>query len=179
MITTAGWRVHPATAATTCFRLFCLQHEGGPWPLARALADLAGLGVRPSERFRSLGAGRGHPLLHSQECSWEGITIHLEARAGGEAALELPAGDELVGSVDEDSLWRLVDVFAAAVDARHGALTDGEAADPALPESDAAWRRRLRHHLGVLIPAYAGVEWGAEAAPYRLLERSRLLVVLR
>ena len=179
------WRVHIPTVDETCVRVRCRQPAGtGPWPVSRALAELSRLGVRPSDRFRSLGSGRGQPLIHAQEATWRGLAVHLESvtTSGGrvvEAALALPAMDEVVGGVDEDSWWELVDTFAAAVDAVHGALVDGEPVDlePAVSARD--WRRRVADHVGLLLPARAEVAWEASASPYTALPLSGLSVVLR
>jgi hypothetical protein len=179
------WRVHIPTVEESCVRVRCRQAAGsGPWPLTTALVELARLGVRPTERFRSLGTGRGRPLVHSQEAEWRGLTVHLESvvTSGGgvvEAALALPGMDEVVVCVDEDPWWELVDAFAAAVDATHGALVDGEPVDLTPAATEAGWRRRLGDHLGLLLPEGTEVEWGCTATVYATLPASGLEVILR
>ena len=179
------WRVHIPTVEESCVRVRCRRPAGsGPWPLSSALTELGRLGLRPTERFRSLGRGRGQPLLHSQEAEWRGLDVHLElvVSSGGEvveAALALPGMDEVVRRVGEDEWWELVDLFAAAVDAAHGALVDGEPLDlePAGPALD--WRRRIGDHLALLLPAALGAESGPAAFAYTTLPASELSVLLR
>jgi hypothetical protein len=179
------WRVHIPTVEESCVRVRCRQAAGtGPWPLSTALTELGRLGVRATERFRSLGSGRGQPLIHSQEAAWRGLAVHLESlvSSGGavvEAALALPAMDEVVRSVDEDSWWDLVDAFAAAVDAVHGALVDGEPLDLGPPDSAREWRRRAGDHLALLVPEGVELDWEPAASAYTALPLSRLTVVLR
>jgi hypothetical protein len=180
-----AWGVHIPTVAETCVRLRCEGEAGaGPWPLARALVELGRLGLRPTERFRSLGRGRGQPLLHSQEASWRGLDVHLvsavtEAGRTVEAALALPGMDEVVQSADEPSWWELADTFAAAVGGRHGALSDGEPVEMEEAVGMAEWRRRLGRHIGLLVPetVAAGISpWGDL---YTRLPMSGLTVILR
>jgi len=179
------WRVHIPTVEESCVRLRCRRPAGaGPWPLSSALTELGRLGLRATERFRSLGSGRGQPLIHSQEASWRGLAVHLESvvTSGGgvvEAALALPGMDEVVTRVAEDAWWELVDVFAAAVDGAHGALVDGEPVDLTPPASPLGWRRRIGDHLGLLVPAAREAEWVPAASRYMTLPSSRLAVVLR
>jgi hypothetical protein len=177
--------VHIPTVEESCVRVRCRQSAGGgPWPLTTALVELARLGVRPTERFRSLGTGRGRPLVHAQEAEWRGLSVHLESivTSGGEvveAALALPGMDEVVLRVDEEAWWELVDTFTAAVDATHGALVDGEPVDLAPAGTELAWRRRLGDHLGLLLPEGTEVGWGAAACAYITLPSSGLAVILR
>jgi hypothetical protein len=180
-----AWRVHIPTVGETCVRLRCEGEAGtGPWPLSRALAELGRLGLRPTERFRSLGRGKGQPLLHSQEASWRGLGVHLESTLteGGrtvEAALALPGMDEVVQSADEPSWWELADTFAAAVGGRHGALTDGEPVEMEAAGGEAEWRRRLGRHLGLLVPERAAAAIAPWGDLYTRLPMSGLTVVLR
>jgi hypothetical protein len=177
--------VHIPTVEESCVRVRCRQRAGsGPWPLTTALVELGRLGVRPTERFRSLGTGQGRPILHSQEAEWHGLPVHLESvvTSGGEvveAALALPGMDEVVPCVDEDSWWELVDTFAAAVDATHGALVDGEPVELTPPGSPAGWRRRIGDHLGLLVPEETETQWDCSAWVYTTLAASGLSVVLR
>ncbi len=179
------WRVHIPTVDESCVRVRCRQPAGaGPWPLSIALTELGQLGLQVSERFRSLGTGRGQPLVHAQEASWRGLAVHLESvvTSGGavvEAALALPGMDEVVLRVDEDAWWELVDVFATAVDATHGALVDGEPVDLTPPASPRGWRRRIGDHLALLIPSGSATGWAPVASLYTRLPSSRLEVVLR
>jgi len=179
------WRVHIPTVDESCVRVRCRQPAGaGPWPLSIALTELGQLGLRVTERFRSLGTGRGQPLIHAQEASWRGLAVHLESvvTSGGavvEAALALPGMDEVVLRVDEDSWWELVDVFAAAVDATHGALVDGEPVDLTPPASSRGWRRRIGDHLALLVPSGTDAGWAPTGSLYTSLPSSRLEVVLR
>ena len=151
-----AWAVHLPTAGETCVRLrLRARSDGDPWPFALAVTELQALGAQPAERFRSLGAGRGEPVVASQEFRWRGCAMSIETirtRDGREATLTLPSWDELAARSDlgEDHVWDLVDGLAAAVDAEGGAIED-----VAL----------LQRH-----PA---------AASYRHLPRSGLSVVLR
>ncbi len=181
-----SWRVHIPTAGETCLRVRCGQDAAtGGWPLPRALVELGRLGLRPTERFRSLGAGRGRPLLHSQEAGWRGLPVHLESVVSErgtvvEAALALPGMDEVVAEVDEAAWWELADTFCAAVDAVHGALVDGEPLRMEPAVRDEEWPRRLRDHVGLLVPeALTGVTWEPSGDVYTSLPMSRLAVVLR
>ncbi|MGD1053974.1 MAG: hypothetical protein ABR950_09130 [Candidatus Dormibacteria bacterium] len=180
-----AWRVHIPTVEESCIRVRCRQPAGsGPWPLTTALVELARLGLRPTERFRSLGTGRGRPLLHAQEAEWRGLAVHLESvvTAGGEvveAALALPGMDEVVLCAGEDEWWELVDAFAAAVDAGHGALVDGEPVELSPAGTALGWRRRAADHLGLLLPEGTEVAWGGMADVYTTLPSSGLEVVLR
>lgn len=179
------WRVHIPTVDESCVRVRCRQPAGtGPWPLSTALTELGRLGLRVTGRFRSLGTGRGQPLIHAQEASWRGLAVHLESvvTSGGavvEAALALPGMDEVVLRVDEVSWWELVDVFATAVDATHGALVDGEPVDLTPPPSPRGWRRRIGDHLALLVPSAPELGWAPAGCLYTSLPSSRLEVVLR
>jgi hypothetical protein len=179
------WRVHIPTVEETCVRLRCEgDAESAPWPLARALVELGRLGLRPTARFRSLGRGRGQPILHSQEASWRGLEVHLESAVteGGrtvEAALALPGMEEVVQSADEPSWWELADTFAAAVGGRHGALADGEAVEMEDAGATSEWRRRLGRHLGLLVPERVAAAISPCGDLYTRLPMSGLTVVLR
>lgn len=181
----APWRVHIPSVDETCLRLRCEAEGGtGPWPLSRALVELGRLGLRPTQRFRSLGRGRGRPILHSQAASWRGLEVHLEStvtEAGRtvEAALALPGMDEVVQSVAEPSWWELADAFAAAVGGRHGALSDGEAVEMDEAPGAAEWRRRLGRHLGLLLPERVAASIPPWGDLYTRLPMSGLTVVLR
>jgi hypothetical protein len=96
-----------------------------------------------------------------------------------EAALALPGMDEVVPRVDEDSWWELVDAFAVAVDATHGALVDGEPVELTPPGSPLGWRRRIGDHLGLLVPEGTETAWDCSASVYTTLPSSGLAVVLR
>jgi hypothetical protein len=178
--TAPAWAVHLPTTDTTCVRLALPRRTGHePWPFTLAVTELTRLGATPVERFRSLGAGRGDPLIASQDLTWQGHPLRLEAvtlRDGAaEVALDLPPWDELTaGEATEAMLWDLVDALAAAVDARHGAIGDGEPLSP-LDPLDAA----LRRHLVVLAPAVLASSAGWLAADYLELPRSGLHVLLR
>jgi hypothetical protein len=179
------WRVHIPTVEESCIRVRCRRPAGtGPWPLSSALTELSRLGMRATARFRSLGRGRGQPLIHSQEAAWRGLDVHLESvvTSGGavvEAALALPPMDEVVRRAGEDDWWELVDAFAVAVDADHGALVDGEPLELEAAESGRDWRRRIGDHLALLLPAGVEASWGAAACAYARLPGSGLSVVLR
>jgi hypothetical protein len=179
------WHVHIPTVDESCIRVRCRRASGrGPWPLSSALTELGRLDVRPNERFRSLGRGRGQPLIHSQEATWRGLDVHLESlvTSGGEvveAALALPGMDEVVSRVSEDEWWELVDAFAVAVDAAHGALVDGEPVELEAADSPQGWRRRVGDHLALLVPGSVDAEWEPLACPYAALPASGLSVVLR
>jgi hypothetical protein len=182
---TSAWRVHLPTVNETGVRVRCAPyHQGAPWPLSRAIVDLGRMGVRPTERFRSLGAGHGQPLIHSQEAEWRGLAVHLEAiadRTGTvESTLALPSMDEILrAGVEESEWWGLVDAFCAAVDALHGAIVDDEAVELEAPADRLAWGRRLSDHLGLLVPEDVELPWRPYAEAYTTLPLSRLTVVLR
>lgn len=174
------WAVHLPTADTTCLRLALPRRTGRePWPFTLAVTELTRLGAVPSERFRSVGAGRGDPLIASQDLTWHGHPLRLEVvtlRGGdAEAAVELPCWDELsAGDATEAMLWELVDALAAALDSRHGALGDGETLTPPGDLAEA-----LRRHAALLVSADAASDAGWRAADYRELPRSGLHVLLR
>jgi hypothetical protein len=125
------------------------------------------------------------PLIADYQLAWRGNQLHLEglhhvAAGVGEAALTAPPWDELVaGEADEAAFWELVDEFAAAVEARFGAIVDGEPIELEAAGEGAGWRRRLRGSLGLLLPEGDAGWLSAEAAVYRSLPRSGLLVLLR
>lgn len=170
------WAIHLPTADATCVRLRLRpRDEGAPWPFTLALTDLGRLGAVAAERFRSLGRGRGEPALASQELLWRGCPVHLET-AAGEASLALPAWDEMAETeATEDGFWELVDTFAAAVGAGHGAIGDGEALDP----PGAAWEGTIGRHLALLLPPLDAAELGGwRADRYRELPLSGLAVLL-
>lgn len=175
-----AWSVHLPTAGATVVRL-ALRARGprDPWPFMEAITELGRLGARATEqRFRSVGAGRGHPLIASQELAWRGLPLHFETvalgSAGGqtEASLELPSWDELVAAPDatEEALWDLVDTLAAVTGAVYGAIGDGEAL--AAPPD-------LAHHAALLVSAAGAGAAGWHAADYRELPLSGLHVLLR
>lgn len=175
------WRIHLPTADQTCVRVVLRPRgERDPWPFSLALTALQRLGATAEARFRSLGAGRGEPLLASQELAWRGVPLLLETDRR-EAALSLPCWDELADSeATEEDFWELVDAFAAAVDAAHGALGDGEALGLEAPGDAAALRRALGAHHALLVGAGCdapGAGW--LAAAYRELPLSGLTVLLR
>jgi hypothetical protein len=125
------------------------------------------------------------PLIADYPLTWRGSEIRLEglhhvAAGLGEAALTAPPWDELVaGEADEAAFWELVDEFGAAVEARFGAIVDGEPIELEAAGEGAGWRRRLRRSLGLLLPEEEAGWLSAEAAVYRALPRSGLLVLLR
>lgn len=180
-----AWRVHvPLVDATSVRFAVPRAEERDPWPLSRALTELQRMGAEREGTPRALGAGRGIPLVHSQELRWQGCTVVLEAhhvRLGqfDEVILGLPAWDELETSLpSEDMLWELVDTVAEACVARHGALGDGEAFILEAPADDATWQRRLARHTGLLAELEPALFAGL-AAPYLTLPRSGLTVFLR
>jgi len=171
------WSIHLPTADATCVRLRLRpRDEGAPWPFTLALTELGRLGAVAAERFRSLGRGRGEPLLASQELLWRGCPVHLET-AAGEASLALPAWDRMAETeANEDGFWELVDTFAAAVGARHGAIGDGEALAP----PGAAWQGAIERHLALLLPPAVAGDLGTwRVDRYRELPLSGLAVLLR
>ncbi len=179
-----AWSVHLPTVDATVVRL-ALRPRGDrdPWPFTQALTEIARLGATGRERFRSLGAGRGQPLLASQELEWRGCELHVET-AGAEATLELPPWDELTQSqATEEDLWDLVDTLAAATGASHGAIGDGEALRLEPPTTQRALASAVARHPALLLPpgtaaAVAGLPL-ATVALYRELPRSGLEVLLR
>ena len=169
-----SWRVHIGTAGVTCVRFAVGElRDTDPWPLSRAVAEVASLGATRGDRPHAVGSGRGVPIIHRQEMRWRNCDLHLEAQlvAGlAEVCVELPAWDELTERIeDEDTVWDLVDTVAAACDARWGALGDGEALGD---EPD------LRRHAGVLVPERDGHAFGITHS-YTVLPKSALSVLLR
>lgn len=176
------WSIHLPTADETCVRLRLRpRDERDPWPFSLAITELGRLGAEGEGRFRALGSGHGEPLLASHQLRWRDCPVHMETVRSGdgvrEAALALPSWDEICDKADatEDDFWELVDGFAAAVDAAHGAIVDGEPLDA--PEDATA---PIERHLAVLLPRPEAVELtGWRAAHYRDLPRSGLAVLLR
>ncbi|MBV9525448.1 MAG: hypothetical protein JOZ46_06500 [Candidatus Dormibacteraeota bacterium] len=180
-----AWSVHvPLVGATSVRFAIPRADEDDPWPLSRALTELQRMGAEREGSPRALGAGRGVPLVHSQELRWHGVTLvlealHVQGGAFDEVILGLPAWDELEQALpSEEELWTLVDTVAAACEARHGALGDGEAFLLDTPEDEAAWQRRLARHTGLLVTEPPST-FAATACPYRTLPRSGLTVLLR
>jgi hypothetical protein len=175
--------VHLPTALETRVRAVCPHQPGGPWPSARALTAALGAGARRSGPPRTVGAGRGLPLITGQPLLWAGVDLELECHAHPSGVVEsdlvAPPWDELVtAAAAEEEWWELVDAVLAAVDARHGAVLDGEALDIAEP-SAALLGARLRRHLGVLVGEHLAGAAGAAAVGYRSLPRSGLVLLLR
>jgi hypothetical protein len=179
----AAWHVHLPTALETRIRAVGRADPGAPWPSARALDVLLAAGAARCGPPRAVGAGRGLPLIASQALRWAGVELEVEcvAHPAGlvESALAAPTWDELAGgAATEAEWWELVDGFLAAVDAHHGAVTDGEALDPSepLPRTLPA---RLGCHLGLLVGEPLAAAAGSRAAAYRRLPRSGLVLLLR
>ena len=178
------WSVSLAGVVETAVRLACPPPaRRSPWASARALGALSALGASAGGSPRAVGAGRGHPVLSSRLLELDGATVEVEAVVVGEGTpvevtLRWPAFDELEPLVDEARWWEVVDAVAAAVDARHGALVDGEAIDLADPEA-ADLAARLRRHAGLLVPERLAPAAGALACHHRTLERSGMAVLLR
>lgn len=173
-IASPAWRVHIGTAGVTCVRFASgTLRDGDPWPLSRAVADVVSAGATRVDRPHAVGSGRGVPIIHRQDLRWQDCDLHLEAQrvdGGAQVSMELPTWDELTERVeDEDVVWDLVDVVAAACGARWGALGDGEALGDA-PD--------LRRHTGLLVPERDGQQFGI-THPYTMLRISGLVVLLR
>jgi hypothetical protein len=178
-----SWHVHLPTTQETRVRAMSRVDPGAPWPSSRALAALLGSGAVRSGPPRSVGVGRGLPLLASQPVRWAGMEVEVECVVQGpgmvESNLVAPPWDDLVlGEATEEEWWDLVDGFLAAVDARHGVVADGEALEVEEPSS-ATLRQRLRRHLGVLVGGGLASAAGAGACAYRCLPMSGLLLLLR
>jgi hypothetical protein len=178
-----GWRVHLPTAVETRVRAVSRHDPGAPWPSARALTAALAAGAARSGPPRTVGGGRGLPLITGQPLRWAGVDLELEcvAHPSGvvESDLVAPPWDELVtAAAGEEEWWDLVDAVLAAVDARHGAVVDGEALDPAEP-SPAMLVARLHRHLGVLVGEHLAAAAGTVAVAYRSLPRSGLVLLLR
>lgn len=172
--TDPAWRVHLGTAAMTCVRFAVPRpRDGDPWPLSRVVTSVSALVAARRDRPHAVGSGRGVPILHRQDMSWQGCAVHLEAQRlldSAEVSVELPAWDELAEQVEnEDAVWELVDTIADACAARWGAIGDGEALGEG-PD--------LRRHVGVLVAERDAHGFGA-VRTYTVLERSGLAVLLR
>lgn len=181
--TTPAWRVHLPTALETRVRAWARADPAGPWPSALAVSALRGEGALPAGPARAAGTGRGLPLLAAQPLQWAGLELDVECRAAGDGLVECdlaaPPWDDIAATeATEDGWWELADAFLAAVDARHGAIVDGEAVDPADPTA-ASLRARLRRHLALLVPEHLAAAGGADADVYRTLPRSGRAVLLR
>ncbi|TMD07239.1 MAG: hypothetical protein E6J03_04330 [Chloroflexi bacterium] len=179
----ARWRVHLPTALETRVRAIGVADPRDPWPSARALDALLAAGAVREGPPRAVGAGAGPPLIASQRLCWAGVELEVECVAMAEGVMEsnlvAPSWDELTRSAaGEDAWWELADAFLAAVDARHGALVDGEAVEVEEP-TPSTLRARLRRHLGLLVPESVAGGAGAAADAYRWLPRSGLVVLLR
>lgn len=178
-----SWRVHLPTALETRVRALSRVDPGAPWPSSRAVAALLDAGAVRSGPPRSVGAGRGLPLIASHPLRWAGVEVEVECLLLGAGAVECnlvaPPWDELAAAdAPEEAWWELVDGVLAAVDARHGALVDGEAVDLGEP-SPVTLRARLRRHLGLLVSDDLVAAAGAGACLYRRLPRSGLALLLR
>jgi hypothetical protein len=181
--TMPAWRVHLPTALETRVRAWARAEPSGPWPSARAVSALVEEGSVRAGPARATGSGQGLPLLAAQPLRWSGLDLEVECRAAGDGRVECdlvaPPWDEIVDApATEDGWWDLVDAFLAAVDARHGAIVDGEAVDPDDP-SAASLGARVRRHLGVLVPDHLAAAGGAAADAYRTLPRSGRTLLLR
>ena len=179
----ARWRVHLPTALETRVRAVGRADHRDPWPSARALDALLAAGAVRAGPPRAVGAGAGPPLIASQQLRWEGVEVEVECVAMAEGVVEsnlvAPPWDELARSAaGEEAWWELVDAFLAAVDARHGALVDGEAVELEDP-NPATLHARLRRHLALLVPEWLAGAAGAAADVYRTLPHSGLVVLLR
>jgi hypothetical protein len=146
------------------------------------LTALGGFDVERIGVARALGDRRGVPLVHSQELRWREQSLFLEARHGrdglDEMSLELPPWDELVGAVESDDVWRLIDEVATASDAQFGSIGDGEPPETRLPDDARSLRAQLHRHLALLLPEWTGEDVaGAQASCARVLGGSGLLVV--
>ncbi|HEX3604768.1 MAG TPA: hypothetical protein VH134_02510 [Candidatus Dormibacteraeota bacterium] len=178
-----AWAVHLPTALETRVRSWTEHHARDPWPSARALSALVAEGATRDGPPRTAGAGRGLPILSAQRLRWCELDLEMEFHAGRDARVECnliaPSWDELAAApTTEDAWWELVDAFCAAVDARHGAVVDGEALDPDEP-TPAGLAARLRRHLGLLVPEHLAAAAGSRADAYRILPRSGLTLLLR
>jgi nitrogen regulatory protein PII len=155
--------------------------ETGPWPLTRVLTELGELDVERVGVARAVGDRHGIPLIHSQEVTWRGQQLFLEARhalACDELSVELPPWDELTASVDDETVWRLVDAVAVAADAQFGSIGDGEPPETRLPGDARALGEQLRRHLALLLPEWAADDVDASGGHRsRVLDGSGLVVV--
>ena len=178
-----SWGVHLPTAVETRVRTHTWVDPGAPWPSSRAVAALQGAGAVRSGPPRSAGSGRGLPLVAAQSLRWAGVDLEVECLVAGRGVVEsnlvAPPWDELViAEATEEAWWELVDGFLAAVDARCGAVVDGEAVDLEVP-SPATLRTWLRRHVGILVDEELACVAGSDACIYRRLEASGLVVLLR
>jgi hypothetical protein len=172
----------PSAGQTIVSLILRRVEDGGPWPLTRVLTALGPFDVERVGVARALGDRRGVPLVHSQELRWRDQSLFLEARHGrdglDEMSLELPPWDELVGAVESDDVWRLIDEVAAASDAQFGSIGDGEPPETRLPDDARSLRAQLHRHLALLLPEWTGEDVaGAQASCARVLDGSGLLVV--
>jgi hypothetical protein len=177
------WRVHLPTALETRVRAIGLADPRDPWPSARALDALLAAGAVRDGPPRAVGAGAGPPLIASQRLRWAGVDLEVECVAMAEGVMEsnlvAPSWDELTRSAaGEDAWWELGDAFLAAVEARHGALVDGEAVELEEP-TPSTLQARLRRHLGLLVPEWVAAAAGPAACAYRWLAQSNLVLLLR
>jgi len=172
----------PSAGQTVVSLVLHRVEEGGPWPLTRVLTALGGDAVERIGVARALGDRRGVPLVHSQEVRWREHALFLEARHGrdgvDELSLEMPPWDDLVATVADDEVWRLIDTVAVAADAQFGSIGDGEPPETVLPDDASTLRAQLRRHLALLLPEWTGEDVAAAGAtPARVLDSSGLVVV--
>jgi hypothetical protein len=172
----------PSAGQTVVSLVLHRVEEGGPWPLTRVLTALGGDAVERIGVARALGDRRGVPLVHSQEVRWREHALFLEARHGrdgvDELSLEMPPWDDLMATVADDEVWRLIDTVAVAADAQFGSIGDGEPPETVLPDDASTLRAQLRRHLALLLPEWTGEDVAeAGATPARVLDSSGLVVV--
>jgi hypothetical protein len=156
--------------------------EGSPWPLTRVLTALGSLDIERTGTARALGDRQRVPLVHSQDLTWRGTALFIEARHGrggiDELSLEMPPWDDVVTGLGEDDAWSFVDTVASAADAQFGSIGDGEPPEVVLPDDAPMLRAQLRRHLALLLPGWAVDDIAdAEVIPARVLEASGLLVL--
>jgi hypothetical protein len=177
-------RVDLPTAGQTVVSLALHRlEEGGPWPLTRVLTALSECAVERIGVARALGDRRGVPLVHSQGLRWREHALFLEARHGrdgiDELSLELPPWNDLMTTVGDDEVWRLIDTVAVAADAQFGSIGDGEPPETVLPDDSAMLRAQLRRHLALLLPEWTGEDVAeAGGTQARVLDSSGLVVVI-
>lgn len=175
-----AWSLHLGTVSQTAVRGRTGDVDPtAPWPHVLALAALDRLGARRSDRPRSLGAGRGVPVMASQRVRLHGVDLEVEwcaTTAGGEVSLVGPPGDELCGdgAVDEATWWDAVDAVCDAAGVRQAVICDEEAP---LPGGDVA--ALLGRHLGVLVPEWSVPDPCTGASALCVLPRSGLSVLVR
>ncbi len=182
-----SWSCCLPTTGETTLSLSVLR-TAGPWIGARARASLGGSPRVTADLLReryAVGGGSGPPQIHGEPLIWLGCPVWLEVCAPAneqraEVTLRLPPWQELSQTVAEADLWEVADVLAVDLGSDLGVVDDGATVGfPETVDAQGQALRLLQSHLGVIVPSAALGDLGRDRAPYRVLPRSGLALVLR